>query len=68
MLIDPNLTLTEIKEKIAVLEPKVDEVADVGDEFSSMGTTVKNNNRYNHYKAQLQQLYSMKSSKIRRGA
>ncbi len=67
MLINPTLTRTQIEAKIAILETKVDEMAEVGDSISSAGAQVDYNNRYNHYKNQLEQLYSMLTNAIARG-
>ena len=67
MTIDPTLTKSEIETKIAEIETKLDNVAEVGDSIRSAGTAVEYNNRYNHFKRQLEQLYAMKSNLVRRG-
>jgi len=67
MIIHPHLTKAEIEIKISAIEVKLDDMAEVGDEILSAGATVKYNNRYNHYKRQLEQLYSMLTQKINRG-
>jgi len=67
MIINPTLSVTEIDIKITEVETTLQEMAEVGDKITSSGATVEYNNRYNHYKSQLEQLYSMKTQKTMRG-
>ncbi len=67
MIINPNLTKAQIEAKVATIETTLDDMAQVGDKITSSGAMVEYNNRYNHYKNQLEQLYSMLTQKINRG-
>ena len=67
MLIRPNLSLKQIEEEISIINTKLDEFAEIGDEISGTGTTVKYNKRYNHFKQKLEELNSMLVQKLNRG-
>ena len=67
MIVNQELTISEIRTKLVELQTKLDKVADVGDKISSMGATVEYNKRYNHIKQQIQELNDMLSLKKRRG-
>jgi len=67
MIINPTLTSVQIDAKIEEVELKLEEMAEIGDKITSSGAMVEYNNRYSHYKNQLEQLYSMKTQKTMRG-
>lgn len=67
MIVNQELTTSQIRTQIAELQIKLDQVADAGDKISSMGATVEYNKRYNHIRQQIEELNSMLSLKKRRG-
>lgn len=67
MIVDPSLTPSEVKAEIEIQKQLMNDNAQVGDKISSSGASVEYANRYNNAKNQLEQLYAMKASYIRRG-
>lgn len=67
MIIDPALSKIEIQTKINTINTKLDALAETGDTIMSAGAKVEYNNRYNHFRKQLETLYSMKTTLISRG-
>lgn len=66
MIVDPTLTKSEIKAKIITVSAQMEESANVGDSITSASARVDYNNRYNNFKNQLEQLYSMKANLVAR--